>query len=179
MVAVLAAGAAVLATNQASSGVQTTTRAHRAGNAAASSFPASSGTTVRATVATDGTQAARGAADGLISGDGRWEVFSSLDALDATSTAARAGQSAIFVRDLRSRRTRQISQGTDDASTDGTPVTEAGAVPNGQSFSPSISSDGRYVSFLTAATNIVPFSVTKATTLVVCDRDPTGATDAR
>src|SRR5206468_10719067 len=105
--------------------------------------------------------------------------------------STRQGQSVgnVCVRDLTDpARTLQISLHT-NATVAGdpnaasrptaTPSHPTGVVPNGDSFAPSISSDGRFVSFLTSASDVVPPRMggennteLSYTTLVVCDRDP-------
>jgi hypothetical protein len=103
----------------------------------------------------------------MISGNGRWQVFTSVDDLQPSSPSAQADRENIFVRDLKTNTTTQLSLGnTVPADGSGTPQ-----VPNADSFRPSITDDGRYISFLTNATNIVKASA-GSLTLVVCDRDP-------
>jgi Tol biopolymer transport system component len=80
--------------------------------------------------------------DPSISADGRFVAFDS----NATNLvpADTNGDSDVFVRDLVTGRTRLVSRNS------------AGAKGNGFSYSPSISADGRFVAFYSAATNLVP-----------------------
>ncbi|MDT4926260.1 MAG: hypothetical protein QOG01_3973 [Pseudonocardiales bacterium] len=152
------AAAATVAANAAS-----------AAAAAVSGSSSSPGDTVRTSVVngTDG-QATHGGQDPMISGNGRWQVFSSLDALQPSSPSAQADRENIFVRDLKNNTTTQLSEGDSAPATgDGTPQ-----VPSADSYQPSITDDGRYISFLTNATNIVTAAAAPSLTLVVCDRDP-------
>ena len=101
-----------------------------------------SGTTQRVSVATDGTQANGDSDSPAISADGRYVAFASyasnLVPGDTNGTAD------VFVRDLRSGTTRRVSVATD------------GTQANGDSGSPAISADGRYVAFESDASNLVP-----------------------
>jgi Tol biopolymer transport system component len=77
-----------------------------------------------------------------ISGDGRYVAFlSSASNLVATDSD---GTIDVFVRDLLTRRTTLVSRASGDS----------GAKSNGASFSPAISSDGRYVTFESTASNL-------------------------
>lgn len=101
-------------------------------------------TTVRASVASSGAQA--GASSGerppMLSADGSRIVFctsaSNLVAGDSN------GVDDVFIRDLVARTTRRVS------------VDSAGAEGNGWSSAPAISRGGRFVSFASYATNLVP-----------------------
>ena len=103
-----------------------------------------SGTTTRASVASDGTQANGSSIYPSISADGRYIAFAS----NATNLVSkdRNGYSDVFVRDLQSGTTTIVSvtsdgiQGSDNSST--------------QDW-PSISADGRYVAFSSKAGNLV------------------------
>lgn len=77
-----------------------------------------------------------------ISRDGRYVAFDS----DATNLVRhdRNGRTDVFVRDLRRHRTRRASLATTDQ--------EAG----GDSFTPRISANGRWVAFVSAADDLVP-----------------------
>ena len=102
------------------------------------------GTTERVSVAADGSEA-NGASDWLsISADGRYVAFSSVASnLVVGDTNARED---VFVRDRQSATTERVS------------VTTGGAQANGGSGSslPTISADGRYVTFNSGATDLVP-----------------------
>ncbi len=79
----------------------------------------------------------------LISGDGRWVIFESL-AANLTALADGNQATDIFARDLRSNITYLVS------------VNAAGTGSgNRGSDSPSISSDGRFVAFVSTATDLV------------------------
>ncbi|MEA5579089.1 cadherin-like domain-containing protein [Anabaena sp. UHCC 0451] len=99
------------------------------------------GTTIRVSVASDGTQA-NGVSNGAyMSPDGRYVVFRS----DATNLVAgdTNGFADIFLRDLLTDTTTRISNGI------------GGTQANGSSNLASISADGRYVVFSSDASNLV------------------------
>jgi Tol biopolymer transport system component len=79
---------------------------------------------------------------GVISADGRFVAFQSY----ATNLAAsdRNGRADVFVRDLRTGRTRLVSR------------SDTGGFANGTSFPVAISRHGRYVAFDAVASNIAP-----------------------
>ncbi|MGQ9927083.1 MAG: putative Ig domain-containing protein [Chloroflexaceae bacterium] len=98
-------------------------------------------TTVRVSVDSSGTQANGDSYAPSISGDGRFEAFvSSATNLVGADTN---GVSDIFVRDLQMNTTIRVS------------VDSGGAQANGDSYAPSISGDGRFVAFVSSATNLV------------------------
>lgn len=99
------------------------------------------GVTERVSVASDGTQGNQGSSGPCISSDGRFVALSS----SATNLVSgdTNGKRDVFVYD---RRTGQVSRVS---------VSSAGSQGNGNSSSPSISSDGRYVAFESDATNLV------------------------
>jgi Tol biopolymer transport system component len=100
-----------------------------------------SGTTERVSVATGGAQGNNSSTYPAISADGNWVVFTSVASnLVAGDTN---GASDVFVRDLVSATTERAS------------VATGGAEGNGASGGPVISADGRYVAFLSTATNLV------------------------
>ena len=79
----------------------------------------------------------------VISADGRYVAFSSF----ASNLAANDGSGVVedvFLRDLQTGTTTLIS------------VNQSGVQLNAYSFYPSISADGRYVAFESAATNVIP-----------------------
>jgi len=100
------------------------------------------GTTIRASVPNAGGEADLGSPWGMISGDGRVIAFQSV----ATNLVAGDlnAKSDVFVRDLIAGTTERVS------------VTSIGGEGNDASNLPSISRDGRFVSFLSNATNLVP-----------------------
>jgi Tol biopolymer transport system component len=83
-----------------------------------------------------------------ISGTGRFIVFAS----DATNLVAgdTNGKRDIFIRDTIAKTTRRVTKGVTGQ-------------PNGHSFSPRVSDDGRYVAFLSDATNLVAGDTNKVT----------------
>jgi Tol biopolymer transport system component len=98
-------------------------------------------TTTRVGVATAGTQPTGGSTfDAEISGDGRYVVFSS-DATNLVSGDTNATYD-VFVRDRQTSTTTRVS------------VAGAATQANSVSSEPSISADGRYVSFSSDATNL-------------------------
>jgi hypothetical protein len=99
------------------------------------------GTTVRASVSTAGTQANAQSMAPVISGNGRYVAFVSL-ANNLVSGDTNAAPD-IFVRDLQANTTIRVSVGA------------SGTQANAWSDTPSISDDGRYVGFRSAATNLV------------------------
>jgi len=97
--------------------------------------------TTRLSVATDGTQGNETSSADDISGDGRYVVFGSFATNLVNGDTNEATD--IFLRDLQTNTTTRISVGMD------------GAQENGASYSPVISADGRYVAFISDATNLV------------------------
>ncbi|MDT4916844.1 MAG: hypothetical protein QOH89_1544, partial [Pseudonocardiales bacterium] len=154
--------------------------------------PAPDSDNTRTSVRDDGSQSPSGGRSSMISGNGRWQVFESQSNLAGHTPVDPNddGHSNIFVRDLADpEHTLQISLHLNvgaDSSQPSRPISvknhPTGASPNGRSFSPSISADGRFVSFITLATDIVPMDpvagdVPADFVLVVCDRDPSGTVD--
>jgi Tol biopolymer transport system component len=92
-------------------------------------------------VNSDGTQGNGGSFAPSISADGRYIAFSS----EATNLVANDtnGVYDVFVHDQQTGLTSRISVASD------------GTQGNGESTTPFISSDGRYITFLSAATNLV------------------------
>jgi Tol biopolymer transport system component len=99
------------------------------------------GTTVRVSVDSAGTQGNSTSRDAAISSDGRYVAFSSaannLVAGDTNNVAD------IFVHDMQTGQTVRASLGL------------GGAEANGISGMPALSADGRYVAFVSNATNLV------------------------
>lgn len=100
------------------------------------------GTTVRVSVASDGTQADGPSSDPRISGDGRFVAFSSVAATLVSGDTN--GRTDIFVHDLQVHTTERITRAWDGGQT------------NERSGQPALSHDGRYVVFDSFATNLVP-----------------------
>ena len=98
-----------------------------------------------------------------ISGTGRYVAFSST----ATNlvTGDTNGINDVFVRDRVARRTERVS-----VSSGGTQGVGACSPFQSGSFTPSISADGRYVSFTSCATNLVPGDANLAADVFVHDR---------
>jgi Tol biopolymer transport system component len=98
------------------------------------------GTTTLVSVRTDGSVGAKGGVDPEITPDGRFVLFYSHSKLVAADTN-RHGDA--YLRDLQAGKTMLVSRN------------HRGRVGNGHSFSSDISADGRYVLFVSMATNIV------------------------
>jgi Tol biopolymer transport system component len=100
------------------------------------------GTTVRASQGTFGAEGNGPSTEPAISANGRFVAFASR----ASNFAGIDGNhdSDVFVRDLVAGTTELVSVGP------------GGVVGNGDSMRPAISADGRYVAFLSDATNLVP-----------------------
>ncbi|MFF3006285.1 hypothetical protein ACFVTF_26155 [Kitasatospora sp. NPDC057940] len=109
--------------------------------AAAEAHPRTGGI-IRVSVGLDGAQPDGASAALGLSADGRYALFSS----DATNLVPgdTNGATDVFVRDLCTGRTQRVSVGADGAQLDA-PTTQA-----------SISGDGRFVTFTTKATNVLP-----------------------
>lgn len=115
-------------------------------------FDVPSGVVRRVSVDNAGRQSPEGASySPAVSADGRYVAFTSTAGLDGPVTAPsgasaelRRSFSHIYVRDTHLNVTRRVS------------VCPRGAVPNGRSWHPAISGDGRYVAFVSNATNLVP-----------------------
>jgi Tol biopolymer transport system component len=100
------------------------------------------GTTNLVSVATNGTQGNDDSYRPLISADGRYIAFGSLAATHVPGDTN--GTEDIFVRDLQSGITERVSVGS------------GGAQADSYSLNASISADGCFVAFRSAATNLVP-----------------------
>jgi Tol biopolymer transport system component len=98
-------------------------------------------TTTRVSVASDGAEGYFGAYAASISGDGRYVAFTS----SATNLVAgdTNGASDVFLHDTQTGETTRVSLASD------------GSQGYGWSEVPSISTDGRYIAFYSAATNLV------------------------
>jgi Tol biopolymer transport system component len=100
-----------------------------------------SGETWRVSVASDGTEGNGRSYEPHISADGRFVVFTS-DASNLVSGDTNR-VSDVFIHDLQSGETRRVSLASDSRQ------------GNSRSYDPSISADGRFVVFTSAATNLV------------------------
>ncbi|MBI5097804.1 MAG: PD40 domain-containing protein [Nitrospirae bacterium] len=125
--------------------------------------PASSNSTIRVSVDSDGNEATGGNSSApSISSDGRYVVFESI-ASNLTSDDTNGAIKDIFVRDRNTNETTRVS-----VSYNGDPV-------NSASSAPSINSDSRYVAFESTATNLTSDDTNGVKDIFVQDRD-TGTT---
>lgn len=114
-------------------------------------------TMTRISVHSDGSQANGQSFNADISDDGRYVAFeSSADNLINTDNN---GFNDIFVRDRQRGETTRVS------------VDSSGAEANDTSFSPAISGDGRYVAFISPASNLVPGDSGTSLDVIVHDRE--------
>ncbi len=97
--------------------------------------------TQRASLTSSGGQSSGAASDPALSGDGRHVAFVS-SASDLVAGDSN-GVADVFVRDLVAGTTTRVS------------VTAAGAQSSGSSAEPAISADGRYVAFVSSASDLV------------------------
>lgn len=102
--------------------------------------------TVRVSLGDDGAQANEGSAEPSISDNGRFVAFRS----DASNLVPGDTNQAtdVFVRDLRTGRTRRVSVGPDGQQANGS--SRPGLAGN------ALSADGRFVIFISSASNLVP-----------------------
>jgi Tol biopolymer transport system component len=114
------------------------------------------GSTARLSTATGGGQGNGRSFVPAISADGRYVAFYS-DASNLVSGDTN-GARDVFVRDLQTGETTRVS------------VSTSGTEANGDSFAPALSSDGRYVAFASAATNLVDGDTNDANDVFVRDR---------
>ncbi|MEW6776449.1 MAG: hypothetical protein AB1405_09160 [Bdellovibrionota bacterium] len=126
------------------------------------------GITLRASVATDGTQADESSQNVVLSGTGRFVAFDS-QATNLVPGDAN-GTSDVFVRD------RDVSDnGTFDEEGDVTTIRISvglsGAETDGGSAEPTISADGRFLTFYSAATNLIASDGNTLVDIFVVDRD--------
>lgn len=118
------------------------------------------GTTQRVSVASDGTQADKLSANQAVSADGRFVAF--MSAATQLVPGDTNGLWDIFVRDLATGTTARVSVGSQGQQTD--------AISN----NPTLSADGRFVSFESYASNLVPGDSNGRMDIFVRDRDPDG-----
>lgn len=119
------------------------------------------GKTTRVSVSTSGAQANGNSTDPAISADGRYVAFRSA-ATDLVETDTN-GQIDIFVHDRQTGRTSRVSLST------------PGAQANGHSSNATISTDGRFVAFVSMASNLVEGDINQASDVFIHDRN-TGET---
>jgi tricorn protease-like protein len=119
------------------------------------------GRTTRVSVASDGTQANEGVPGGIsISATGRFVAYES-----GSSTLVPGdtnGVVDIFVRDRLTRQTTRVTVASD------------GSQANRESFSPSLSADGTFVAFESAASNLVDRDTNRQPDIFVYDRTTGG-----
>jgi len=113
------------------------------------------GRTARVSVGRKGAERALGGSSPSISSDGRHVAFASANGDAGTSYGAK---DYIFVRDRRLGKTTQVSVASD------------GAEANKTSLVPSISATGRYVAFISYASNLVAGDTNRARDAFVHDR---------
>ncbi len=113
------------------------------------------GSTTRVSVNSSGAQGHRYSYDPSLSADGRYVAFRSLARLVSLDTN---GVEDIYVHDRRSRTTERAS------------VDSAGTQGNWDSWAPSLSADGRYVAFVSHASNLVPLDTNGYDDVFVRDR---------
>jgi len=110
------------------------------------------GTTELVSVSSSGEQGNGPSSNPAMDGSGRWVVFQSLASNLVESD--RNGVSDVFVRDRQEGTTERV----------------CGIEPNGPSSQPAISADGRFVAFVSAATNLVANDTNGQLDVFVCDR---------
>jgi Tol biopolymer transport system component len=116
-------------------------------------------TTTRASVDSAGVQGNNDSYHASISGDGRFVAFYS-KATNLVPGDSNGVQDA-FVRDLQTGVTERVSVDSAETQANGS---------SGNTYSPSISGDGRYVAFESAATNLVPADTNGSWDIFVRDR---------
>jgi Tol biopolymer transport system component len=121
-----------------------------------------SGQTTRVSVASNGTQGNSGSYDPSISADGRYVAFTSFASNLVSGDTNDTGD--IFVHDRQSGQTTRVS------------VASNGTQANDESGRASISADGRYVAFWSAASNLVSGDTNGAWDIFVRDRQSSQTT---
>jgi Tol biopolymer transport system component len=119
------------------------------------------GTITRVSRSTAGVQGNGASSRPSLSSDGRYVVFRS--AATNLVSGDTNGKDDIFMRDRTTGTTTRVSKSS------------AGVAGNGNSFNPSVSSDGRYVAFESLATNLVSGDTNGLNDIFVRDRQ-TGTT---
>ena len=120
------------------------------------------GTTVKVSVASDGTQANGTSGYPRISPDGRYVAFQS--GADNLAPGGQLDTYDVFVRDLQTATTSLVSHNS------------ATAIGSGHSsYYPSMSADGRFVAFISDSPNLVPGDSNNVNDIFVYDRQ-TGTT---
>lgn len=122
------------------------------------------GETTRMSVDSSGAEANDDSFAPKISADGRFVTFSS--AASNLVSGDTNGVNDVFVRDRQANTTTRVS------------LAPGGVQPNNGSYSPSISADGRYVAFLSDATNLVAGDTNVSRDAFVVDRQTATTTRA-
>jgi len=125
-------------------------------------------TTVRVSVASDGTEGNDVSMGSALSADGRFVAFDSA-ATDLVA-ADTNGVSDVFVHDRQTGATERVSVASGGAQGDGS----SGLI--GFAFPPALSADGRFIAFISSATSLVAGDTNGATDVFVHDRQ-TGTTE--
>src|SRR4030042_1550132 len=115
------------------------------------------GETTRVSVSSAGVQGNAGVSNTFISADGRYVAFPSLASNLVIGDTN--GRWDIFVHDRQTGETTKVS------------VSSAGVHGNDGSYHPSISSDGRYVAFISNASNLVTGDTNGTNDIFVHDRE--------
>ena len=123
------------------------------------------GTTTRLSIANDGTEGNDGSGHPTLSGDGRYVAFTS-PADNLTEVDPNGSLSDVFVHDRETGTTRRVSVASD------------GSAANDQSESPTLSADGRHVTFYSEADNLVIGDTNQASDIFVHERIDTEANEA-
>ena len=121
-----------------------------------------SGAMTRVDVAADGSSRSGASMSPAISADGGYVVFASradLTCIEPRRCPEDNGVADIYVRDIRARITRRISRSI------------SGAEPNGASYDPAISGNGRYVAFVSEASNLTRDPIPRGAQIYVHDLD--------
>lgn len=119
---------------------------------------ATTGSTERVSVDSSGAEAADGSYESAITPDGRFVVFSS--AANSLVAGDTNGVSDIFIRDRQANTTERVS------------VDSAGGQANGNgSYSPSITTDGRFVTFSSGASNLIVGDINSSSDIFIRDRE--------
>jgi len=113
------------------------------------------GTTERVSVSSAGAQATAGSSEASISGEGRFVAFSSLA---GNLVPGDIGFQDVFLRDLQTSTTEMVS------------VSSFEVQESGTGSEPSVSGDGRYVTFASTASNFVPGDTNARQDIFVRDR---------
>ncbi len=114
------------------------------------------GKTSRVSISSTGMPANNSSYSPFISANGRYVAFESLASNLITGDSN--GCADVFVHDLQTGETTRVS------------ISSSGIQANGRSSHPSVSADGRYVAFMSAATNLVAGDSNGKTDIFVHDR---------